>query len=361
LAVQSLTLSDFRCFDSEMLEPHPDGLTVLRGPNGAGKTSVLEAVFWLAAGRSWRTSVRDALVRSGAERALLRADVIVGGRRLPMEADIPTAGMARTRLNRQVVTRRSAVAEAMRVVLFSPDDLTLVHGAPAGRRQLLDDVLAGRHPRFEDLERRVDRILRQRAALLQQCGGRLDSASAATLDVWDERLCQAGSDLADARADLVEQLAGPVSAAHHRITGGDAPVRLGYRRSWDGSLASALERSRQDDVRRRTTAVGPHRDEMEIWLESRPARTHASQGEQRSVALALRLGSFHLATDDGGVAPILLLDDVFSELDAVRSGRLVAELPPGQVLLTTAVDPPHGVTPDRIIDVCRGRIAAGTR
>jgi len=361
VAVQTLSLSGFRCFDSEVIEPHPDGLTVLRGPNGAGKTSVLEAIFWLAHGRSWRTSARDALVRNGTQGAIVRAEVTVTGRRLPVEADLPLTGVSRVRVNRQPVSRRSAVAEVLRVVLFSPDDLALVHAGPAGRRQLLDDILVGSHPRFESLQRDVDRILRQRGALLQQSPGRFDGAAAATLDVWDERLARAGTDLVRARESLVAALEEPVASAHHRITGGGPQVHLTYRRSWGGDLAEALARGRQEDLRRRTTGVGPHRDELEIALDERPARTQASQGEQRSVALALRLGSFQLARTDGGIYPVLLLDDVFSELDPVRSRALVAELPLGQVLLTTAVDPPPAVAPDRIFDVAAGRIAASVR
>lgn len=355
MGVATLWLTDFRCFTSETVELDPEGLTVLQGPNGAGKSSVLEGVQWLAVGRSWRTSAREALVRTGAPRAVLRAELDVPGRVVTVEAEIPVSGAARTRVNRQPLARRTDMAAVLRVVLFAPDDLALVHGAPAGRRQLLDDVLAGRHPRFESLQREVERTLRQRAALLQQSGGRLDGAAEATLDVWDARLARSGADLADARQALVAELAPAVDAAHRRIATGGPTVTLSYRRSWTGDLGEALARTRADDVRRRATGVGPHRDDLDIALDDRPARTHASQGEQRSVALALRLGSYHLAAADQGPPPVLLLDDVFSELDPRRAGALVSQLPTGQVLLTTAVDPPPVVSPDRVVMLCVDR------
>ncbi|MDA8279658.1 MAG: DNA replication and repair protein RecF [Actinomycetota bacterium] len=358
VAVVDLKLTDFRCFAAEAVAPHPEGLTVLRGPNGAGKSSVLEAVYWLASGRSWRTSSRSALVRSGTDRAVVRADLMVGSRSVVVEAELPQAGPARVQVNRQSLVRRGAMADVLRVVLFAPDDLALVHGAPAGRRDMLDDVLVGRHPRFDALEREVERTLRQRAALLQQAGGRLDSAATATLDVWDARLARAGTDLVEARETLVADLATPVAAAHRRIAGPGPQARMTYRRSWEGDLAAALAGARAEDVRRRSTSVGPHRDDVDLWLDERPARTHASQGEQRSLALALRLGTYHLAVADGGPAPVLLLDDVFSELDAARAEALVAELPAGQVLLTTAVDPPGPVVADLLLDVRDGAVVA---
>lgn len=359
MAVRSLWLTDFRCFGTEVIEPDPEGLTVLRGPNGAGKTSVLEAVTWLATGRSWRTAARDALVRSGTERAVLRADLADPARRVSVDADIARAGPAKIRVNGQVVARRSDLAAVLRVVLFSPDDLALVGGGPAGRREMVDEVLATRQARWEALQRQVDRVLRQRGALLHQSAGRIDAATAATLDVWDARLASAGTALADARQELVDLLEPLVAAAHARIAGPGPKVHLAYQRSWEGDLADALARSRVDDVRRRATGVGPHRDDVMVWLADRPARTHASQGEQRSVALALRLGAYHLVVGDGGIPPVLLLDDVFSELDPARAAALVAELPKGQVVLTTAVDPPQGVSPDRVLDVSAGRVVAG--
>ncbi|HXQ60207.1 MAG TPA: DNA replication/repair protein RecF [Acidimicrobiales bacterium] len=358
MAITSLWLTDFRCFAEAFVEPDPQGLTVLRGPNGSGKTSVLEAVGWLATQRSLRGAPRDVLVRSGAARAILRAETVTGTRRVLVEAELPVTGTARSQVNRQPVRRRADLAEAVRVTVFSPDDLHLVQEGPAGRRGYLDEVLVDQHPRFELLTAEVDRVLRQRASVLRQAGNRLDADIVATLDVWDDRLAKAGSELADARHTLVEDLAPLVSEAYARLAGSPEPVTLKYRRSWEGDLSAALSARRSEDLRRQLTSVGPHRDELDIAVGPGPARTHASQGEQRCVALALRLATHELRRRSADEPPVLLLDDVFSELDARRSASLVAQLPAGQVLLTTAVDPPSAVTPDRVVDVTDGRLSS---
>jgi DNA replication and repair protein RecF len=361
MAVTRLWLTNFRCFDEALFEPDPDGLTVLRGENGAGKTSILEAVGWLATQRSFRGAPREALVRNGRDRAVLRAEAVAASRQLLVEAELPARGPSRAQVNRQPVRRRAELAEAVRITVFSPDDLELVQGAPGQRRDYLDDVLVGRHPRFESLVSEVERVLRQRAAVLRQASHTAHGELDATLDVWDARLAASGEELAEARRDLAEALAPLVAEAYARLAGADAGsdhVTVRYRRSWEGALADALAATRQDDLRRQATGIGPHRDEMEIAVDTRPVRTQASQGEQRSVALALRLASHHLARDDHGEAPVLLLDDVFSELDHRRAAALVEQLPPGQVLLTTAVDPPDVVRSDRVVEVVGGRLAA---
>jgi DNA replication and repair protein RecF len=357
MAVTTLWLTDFRCFTAAEVEPDPEGLTVLRGPNGAGKTSVLEAVGWLATMRSLRGAPREALVRAGTERAVLRAECNEAGRRMLVEGEIPMVGAARCQVNRQSVRRRAELGEALAVSVFSPDDLALVQGGPALRRDYLDDALAAASAGDERTVADVERVLRQRAALLRQAGGRLSDEVAATLDVWDERLGIAGEALAVARERLVAELAPVAATSYARLSGAAEPLTLRYRRSWDGPLAEALAAGRKEDLRRQATGVGPHRDDVELWLGPRPTRTQASQGEQRCVALALRLATHALATDRRPVPPVLLLDDVFSELDDRRAAALVVQLPPGQVLLTTAVAPPPVVTPDRVVEVAGGSLA----
>lgn len=356
MGVHFLELLDFRCFEEARLEPDPAGLSVLRGPNGSGKTSVLEAIAWLATLRSMRGAPRDALVRTGADRAVIRAEAATPGRTVLLEAELPRSGPPRVQVNRQVVRRRAELAGALRVTVFSPDDLQLVQGGPAVRRDYLDDTLVVRHFRHENLILEVERILRQRAALLRQAGGRLSDDVAGTLAVWDTRLATAGTGLAERRENLTADLTPLVAAAYARLSGMGEPVTLSYRRSWAGELVDALGSNRADDLRRQATGVGPHRDELEIVIGERPARTHASQGEQRSLALALRLAAHELACGSDPEPPVLLLDDVFSELDPERSAALVGLLPPGQVLLTTAIDPPPVIAPDRVVGVKDGHL-----
>ncbi len=333
----SLEVTDFRNITRAQLEPDPDGTTVIVGPNGAGKTSLLEAVAYLATLRSFRGSPREALVRRGTGRAILRASTDVDGRGVVIEAEIADDGRARTMVNRQQVRRRSELRDALRTTVFSPDDISVVREGPSERRRFLDEALTVLDAHAAGAVEEVDKILRQRGALLRNARRRLSESEATTLDVWDARLADAGERLVAARNELVAQLAPLVTAHYSRLAGTPVRVGLDYRCSWQGGLLEALYASREPDLVRGASLVGPHRDELDLSLDGLPGRTHASQGEQRSLAFALRLAAHQLATERLGSAPVLLLDDVFSELDPARSQALLGGLPPGQTLLTTTV------------------------
>jgi DNA replication and repair protein RecF len=243
------------------------------------------------------------------------------------------------------------------VTVFSPEDLAVVQGGPSRRRDLLDDALGLLDPTAAGLLDQVERVLRQRAALLRQSSGRLTPEVATTLEVWDERLATAGTALAAARESLAAALGPFVAESYAALAAGGGepvppvPVEITYRTSWAGDLGAALVASRADDLRRGVTTVGPHRDDLQLEIAGRDARLQASQGEQRCLALALRLGVHRLVTDRSGTAPILLLDDVFSELDPFRSRALVHQLPAGQALLTTAAPLPEGISVVATVDV----------
>jgi len=272
----------------------------------------------------------------------------VDGRTVAIEAEVSASGRGRTMVNRQVAHRRSDLVQALRTTVFSPEDIVTVRGGPAERRAFLDRVLAVVDAKAARAAEDVEKVLRQRTALLRSAGRRLDGEGERTLDVWDDRLDLAGTALVEAREALVLQLT-PLAAAHYgRLAGTPVAVTLGYRRSWDGRLLNALAGGRARDLERGMTLVGPHRDELEVTLGALPSRTHASQGEQRSLALALQLAAHQLATERLGSAPVLLLDDVFSELDPLRARALLAGLPPGQTLLTTALSAPPEVTASRV-------------
>jgi DNA replication and repair protein RecF len=354
--LRRLSLADFRNYTSAELAPAPDGLTVIRGDNGEGKTNLLEAVGYLATLASFRGVPTEALVRDGAEEAVVRGEGEREGRRLLLEVAIPRVGRGRAQLNRQPLRRSADLLAGLRITVFAPDDLVLVKGGPAERRRYLDELLTSLHPRNDALRTDVERILRQRGALLRQAGGRLSGEVATTLDVWDSQLATAGEALALARAELVQALEPQLVKAYDQLAGGPADVGATYARSWDGDLAAALAASRGDDVRRGVTLVGPHRDDLRLSVGGLPARTHASQGEQRSLALALRLAGHRSVADAVGSPPVLLLDDVFSELDPARSEALLAHLPAGQALLTTAGDVPIGAHPSVEVRVVGGKV-----
>ncbi len=348
-------LTDFRSYvDVEVaLDP---GLTAVVGPNGEGKSNLLEAIGWLGGLRSFRGAPTEALVRVGAERAIVRGEGQRDGRALLVECEIAPGGRSRMLVNRQPVRRARDGLDFLRAVVFSPDDLDLVKGGPGERRRYLDDLVVALDPRHDATRTDLDRILRQRAAVLKQSGGRLTPEIEATLDVWDQRLTTTGEALADARAALVGELRPAVTTAYRDLAGaGDVGLR--YAPAWrEQGLLAALAEVRRDELRRGVSLVGPHRDEVAITLEGLPSRTHASQGEQRSIALALRLAAARQLATVVDTAPLLLLDDVFSELDPTRSAALLAHLPPGQTIVTTASGLPSPAQPGRVLRVGDGQV-----
>jgi len=356
-----LWLTDFRSYHSAELEPAPDGLTVVVGANGQGKTNLLEAIAWLATLSSFRGAPNDALVRAGADQAVVRAEAEREGRNLLLEAEVPArGGRVRVQVNRQPLVRARELLGSLRVSVFSPDDLGLVKDGPDGRRRLLDDALGSVGARYVSLQEDLVRVLRQRGALLKQAqSARLDESAALTLDVFDARLASVGAALASARRNLGARLAPVVMAAYDRLAGRASNVAIAYEAAWgqdEGDLAAALAAARSDDIRRGVSTVGPHRDDLGLWIGGLAARTQASQGEQRTLALALRLAVHEVVSEVAGSAPVLLLDDVFSELDPARTEALVANLPAGQALLTTAGEVPAGMTAAATVRVEGGRL-----
>jgi DNA replication and repair protein RecF len=382
--VRQLWLTDYRSYRDAHFAPAPSGITVVSGANGEGKTNLVEAIGYLATLRSLRGSPGEALVRDGAAVAVVRADCEREGRRVLVEAELRPSGRDRVQVNGQPLRRSRDLLGALQVTVFSPDDLALAKGGPHCRRELLDDLLVALHPRHEATIAEVERVLRQRNALLKsaQGSGRPRSTGSAlsrfvapgfpesppsdvvaTLDVWDSKLAAAGEDLVRARAGLAAALE-PLTGDAYRLLAaglahrGRASVEVVYERSWDGPLLDALRAARQDDLRRGVTTVGPHRDELQLRIGGLAARTHASQGEQRSLALGLRLAGHRLVAERAGSAPVLLLDDVFSELDRQRSEALLACLPAGQAIVTTAGDLPLGASVEARFRVEEGKLLA---
>ena len=357
MKLSRLWLHDFRNYESADLTL-PPGLTVVRGANGEGKTSLLEGIGYLATLASFRGVPGEALVREGSAQAVVRGEGERNGRQLLVEAEIALHGRGRVAVNKQRLRRSSDLLDAMRVSVFAPDDLELVKAGPSARRRYLDDTLVALSPKHEATRRDLDRILRQRTALLRQSGGRLTPDIATTLDVWDSKLVVTGEALADARAGLVADLEPALAKAYADLSPTRGAVTVDYDAPWrNGGLAAALAEARTDELRRGVCLVGPHRDELTLRINAMPARTHASQGEQRSMALALRLAAHRLVADALDDVPVLLLDDVFSELDPARTENLLHHLPRGQAVLTTAGPLPAGAEPEQVVTVTAGTLS----
>ncbi|MEM8903162.1 MAG: DNA replication/repair protein RecF [Actinomycetota bacterium] len=338
----------------------PDGLVVVIGDNGQGKTNLLEAVGVCATLSSFRGAPTEALVRDGVDRAIVRAEVVEQTRRSLIEIELGS-GRTRAQLNRQPLQRTRELLGLLRVTVFGPDDLELVKGSPTGRRRYLDDLLVACQPRNDELRRSLDRVLKQRSTLLKQAGPRADDDALTTLDVWDAQLVELGTELARRRAAITAELGPRVARAYRSLvddrTGPPPEVGLTYAPDWlEEGLAEVLARIRRDELRRGVSLVGPHRDDLDIDLDAMPSRTHASQGEQRSLALALRLAGHELVGERTGTPPVVLLDDVLSELDPRRSRALLSHLPDAQVLLSTAGPIPEGIAPAATLRIDGGRV-----
>ena len=357
MLVRSLQLVDFRNYTNASIVLGP-GTTAVLGDNGQGKTNLAESLGYLATLDSFRGAPVDAMIRAGAETAVVRAEVRHDdGRDLLIEAEINRNGRNRILVNRQRLARSRELLGVLRVSVFAPDDLALVKGGPGERRRWMDDSLVSLAVKHDALRLEIDRILKQRNSLLKQAGGRLNEDVSMTLDVWDAKLAQSGEQLGHARATLVARLTPMVTDAYEQLAGQPTPIELVYEPAWRRTgLLQALAASRMDDVRRQSSMVGPQRDDVDLGINGMPARTHASQGEQRCLALAIRLATHRLVAEKVGSPPILVLDDVLSELDPSRATALLAHLPAGQVIITSAGALPVDAHPQRILRITSGTV-----
>ncbi|MDQ1625057.1 MAG: replication and repair protein RecF [Actinomycetota bacterium] len=381
-----LSLTDFRSYAAVELALEP-GVTTLVGPNGSGKTNLAEAVGYLATLGSHRVAGDAPLVRLGADRAVVRGNVVRGERSMLVEVEITPGRANRARLNRSPVPRVKDVLGVLRLVLFAPEDLALVKGDPSDRRRFLDDLLVTRAPRYAGVRADYDRVLRQRNALLKTAGAqvRAGRGDLGTLEAWDSHLATVGAELLAARLELVDALRPLVDKAYDAVADSGGPADIDYRSSLtDGRTADAADgdaadhatdaalpgrgslhadretltralldqiaavRSRELD--RGVSLVGPHRDDLLLKLGPLPAKGYASHGESWSFALALRLAAYDLLRSDAdeGAEPVLVLDDVFAELDTRRRERLAEVAAAAEQALVTAA------VPSDVPDVLRG-------
>ena len=349
--VRHLGLRDFRSWAHAEVDLTP-GRTVFVGPNGFGKTNLVEALWYSSTLGSHRVATDAPLVRVGSSRAVVSTIVVNDGRECSVDLEIAAGRANKARLNRSPVRSPREVIGVLRAVLFAPEDLALVRGDPADRRRYLDDLAAVRRPRVAAVRADYEKVLRQRTALLKSGSGarfRGDRGALDTLDVWDGHLAAHGAELMAARMELVNELAPEVQKSYQLLAPGARSAAIGYRASVDvepdctdverlrAALLAGMGQRRDAELERGVCLVGPHRDDLELRLGEQPAKGFASHGESWSMALALRLAAYELLRAEGG-DPVLLLDDVFAELDTARREALAAAAASAeQVLVTAAV------------------------
>ena len=346
MKVDWLVLSHYRSYPNLEWEPEPF-VNILVGPNGAGKTNLLEAVSYLGSLRSFRRAPDSALIADEEDAAIIRAAVSTQERDRLIEIEIPRSGSRRTQVDKQRLRRTADLLGVIRTVAFLPEDLDLIKRGPAYRRDLLDEIAVQLWPAAYQDQADFDRALRQRNAFLKS--GQRDEA---TLDVWDARVAQTGSKVAMRRARLIESIGPLLEGAYRDISQSESSATVQYAPSWPigefsaaaaatfaDALAQGLREARRGDYERRVTTVGPHRDEPVLVLDGHDSRVHGSQGEQRTMALAIKLAAHRLIAEATASAPLLLLDDVFSELDPNRAAALAKSLPGDTQTLVTSARP----------------------
>jgi DNA replication and repair protein RecF len=354
--VRHLGLTDFRSWPRVELDLEP-GRTVFVGPNGFGKTNLVEALWYSSTLGSHRVATDAPLIRTGAGRAVVSTIVVNDGRELAVDLEINAGRANKARLNRSPVRAAREILGALRSVLFAPEDLALVRGDPSERRRYLDELATTRRPRVGAIRADYDKVLRQRTALLKSAAAarhRGDRGVLDTLDVWDGHLAAHGAELIAARVELVNLVAPEVEKAYQLLAPAARPASIRYRSGvevveneaaagndsaelFEAALLDALARRRDAELERGVCLVGPHRDDLELRLGDQVTKGFASHGESWSMALALRLAAYELLRADGG-DPVLLLDDVFAELDNARRQALAnVAAAAEQVLVTAAV------------------------
>jgi DNA replication and repair protein RecF len=377
--LERLSLEDFRNYARAAVEFAP-GLNLIVGRNAQGKTNLLEAAYCLSGLPSPR-ALDPVLVRTDTEKALIHADITRGERTVHVDIEIKPGRGRRVQVNRAALPRGRSLGEVLVAVFFGPDELGLIKGSPEGRRRFIDELVVKLRPAREGVRREWERVLKQRNALLRSA--RSGEGDLEDLVVWDDALCTAGAELAAVRLSALAALR-PLAAGRFEAVAGGGAMELGYSSSWldndlyaaamhapeeialddlARSLRSRLGQLRGPELERGVTLAGPQRDDIVVRLAGDAglidARTHASQGDQRTGALALKLAEQDLLTDDLGDRPLLLLDDVFSELDPARRSWLAKSVQEmGQTLVTTtALEDLEVAGIQRVFEVDAGQVS----
>lgn len=351
MRVSRLALTDFRNYARALVDLDA-GPTLLIGRNGQGKTNMVEALVFVATGSSHRVPTDAAMVRAGQDHAFIRTQLTNGERTIDVDVQLSRQGANKAQANGNPV-RIGELGRYLQAILFSPEDLAVVRGEPGGRRRLLDQLLVGLAPRLAGTLTDLERVLRQRGSLLKSARAqRLRADQLTTLDVWDARLAELGIEVERARAGLVDELQPHVQHAYRTVAGDEHETELRLESNVPVDVESylaVLQERRAEEIERGVSLVGPHRDDLALDLNGLLARHYASHGESWSLAIALRLASAELMRHAAAGDPVVILDDVFAELDVGRRERL-AEAVAGfeQVLITAAVD-------DDVPDVLGGR------
>ena len=335
--VSFVEITDFRNIRYIRLEPLGRGVTAITGFNGQGKSSVIEALAYAISGRSFRASPKESMISRWAEQSFIRAQVITNTRELLIEVSPGRGRQDKVMVNRNAVSR-SELLRIVPITIFSPRDIEIISGSPSERRDFIDNSLIMMGPRASDSVDSFERLLRHRSSLLKTISFSKDETLLEMLGVFDEKLAEEGERLTRMRLALLAKIEPVLSNLYAGISGNSDTVSITYSSTWGHDLHDALTISRKEDIKRGSTSVGPHRDEIVFALNGMNARHEASQGEQRTLAFSLIMGLNEIVRDRIDEDPIVLLDDVFSELDERRIEKVLEISQSAQVVVTTSID-----------------------
>ncbi len=339
--IDELYIENLRNISKGTWKFHNEGLISIIGKNGTGKTTLLEAIYLVINQSSFRPGNNSTLIKKGEEKALIQSVTNYQNRDLAINIDVGQKLL--TTFNGNLVQPKTISKKYdinLKATLFTPDDVNLIPGPPEKRRSYLDRLASEMSLKYKDELERYEKAVIQRNRLLKQNQIRQDKDFERSLRVWDERVALSGEQIVFERVNLLEKLSPQITLAYKELTKKEDSVKIKYQKTWHGSLISCLEKAREEDIKKATTSVGPHRDDIEIFLNNRDSRTQASRGEQRSLALTFILSGHLLLTDEFGEAPVMLLDDITSELDISRIFGLLENLPKDQVFITSALKLP---------------------
>ncbi|NNN20714.1 MAG: DNA replication/repair protein RecF [Acidimicrobiales bacterium] len=339
--IDELSIENLRNISKGSWKFHNSGLISIIGKNGTGKTTLLEAIYLVINQSSFRPGNNSTLIKKGEEKASIQSFIKYQGRDLTINIDVGQKLL--TTFNGNQVQPRTITQKYntnLRATLFTPDDVNLIPGPPEKRRSYLDHLASEMSLKYKDELERYEKAVVQRNRLLKQNQIKQDKDFESSLSIWDERVALSGERIVFERIDLLEKLSPQITQAYKELTKKEDSIKIKYQKTWHNSLITSLETAKQEDLKKATTSVGPHRDDIEIFLNQRDSRTQASRGEQRSLALTFILAGHLLMTEEFGEAPVMLLDDITSELDTSRIFGLLENLPKDQVFITSALKLP---------------------
>ncbi len=339
MILKRIWLKDFRSYSNFKIDNFSSNVTLVTGENGKGKTNLIEAIYYISNLNSFRFSSRESLIKNGSKVSFIRAEITNGERELLIESEISLLGRDKTLINKQKIIRNKEIRNYFKTIVFSNSDIEIVKNGPSYRRNFLDDLMIDLYPKMIPVKLELEKILKHRSKLLKTISYKSGKEELDTLDIWNQKLSEVGEFIVKTRKEVLTILQPELEKSFYQLSFNEKKLQIEYISSWEGRLIDALQKTQKEDLLKGLTSVGPHRDDLSIKINNLFSRDQVSQGQQRIIAISLKLASHKVIKKQLSLSPLLLLDDVFSELDEIRSKKLLENLPSSQTIITAAQIP----------------------